>query len=143
VLFFSFNFRFLFLLTFIFNIVVFLFLFFSSQHIVRLWSWWSKRADALVAHFEQRRKFNAFGMWKYMWYQQKLLHDSEELADMHYEHSVMRKAFLVWEDLFITKQLEAQLLAGALAWGRRRLVHKCWNAWRDCSKGMFDGVVGS
>jgi|TARA_B110000211_G_C13741855_1_gene404919 hypothetical protein len=68
------------------------------------------------------------------------MRDAEELADMHYEHFSMRKAFLAWEGVFITNKLQEQLLRGAMVWGRRRLVQKSWNAWRDCSKGFFDGV---
>ena len=105
---------------------------------LRFWRWWSTRADALQEHFKRRRKGNVFTKWKNMWCEIKLMHDSEELADMHYEHFAMRKAFLGWEDIFITNKLESQLLRGALLWGRRRIVERTWNAWKDCSLGLFD-----
>ena len=109
---------------------------------LRFWKWWSNRATALQTHFATRRKGILFTKWRHMWYQAKLMRDSADLAVLHYHNFQMRKAFVVWEDLYVTNTLDRQLLAGALAWGRRKLVQRSWKVWVDASKGVYDGIDG-
>jgi hypothetical protein len=106
----------------------------------RFWQWWSTRVTSLQAHFATRRKGVVFTKWRSLWSEAELMYDSEMLADMHYHNYHMRKSFIIWEDQYLRNKLDLQLLNGALAWGRRKLVKRTWKAWSDASKGVYDGV---
>ena len=118
-------------------------LFRKLKHMFRFWHWWSNRANALQLHFSTRHKHSIFIKWRAMWSEAKFLKDGEELAEMHHANFQLRKAFVVWEDVYVRNKLDLQLLNGALAWGRRKLVERTWRAWVDASKGLFDGVDGA
>ena len=97
---------------------------------IKYWHVWAHRAEALQEHFALRRMGLTFAAWQALWMYRKESREYQILADMHYKNTTMQRAYSRWENAITDRKLQRRVRQGAIAWGRRRLVHRIFHAWQ-------------